>query len=150
MRQVNCKCVDLYCVNKSTHLELTRPHRVVLLYVWVYLFIYVGFWRGRLIIVDLFSKTKSTCMGRLHLNASQCPHCRDGWGPSRLGRVDLGQVDAPSVNSTSGPGHCYTIACSFSACVILPWNSTTHLLPAHPRFAMHFCIRTSAELLHKN
>ena len=42
------------------------------------------------------------------LCASRRAHCQDGWGPSQLSRVDSGQVDAPSVDSPSGSGHCYT------------------------------------------
>ena len=100
------------CINKSTHLELTQPHKVVLLCmcmcVWVYVCFFINCEE-----VDLQLSTSSGIRNRhmcvdFVLCASQLAHRQDGWGPSRLGRVDLGQVDTPSVDSTSGPGHCYT------------------------------------------
>ena len=58
------------CINKSTHLELTWSHRVVLLCVYVCVCVCMFFdylWGGRLIIVDLFINTKSTHVCRLRI-----------------------------------------------------------------------------------
>ena len=89
------------CINKSTYLESTQPHKVVLLCVYVYVcvcfFLFVK--RSTYNCRPLQKYKINTCVStshHVHLDV-------------RIIKMAGSQVDALGVDSTSGPSHCYTL-----------------------------------------